>query len=93
MLYQESILSQIKDSFLEALASVLWNALHPGSTADMDTTGGRADSTASFSPASPSAVACLVGQVLIFLIASLNFLAYVETCKSFNFHLFLNIPN
>lgn len=55
----------------------------------------RAESLAifAFSPASLSAVACLVGQALICLIAFLNSLAYVETCKSFNFHLLLNIPN
>lgn len=44
-----------------------------------------------FSPASPSAVACLVGQALICLIASLNSLAYDETCKNFN--LLLNFPH
>lgn len=41
-----------------------------------------------FSPASPSAIACLVGLALICLIASL--IAYVETCKNFNFNLLLH---
>lgn len=46
-----------------------------------------------FSPASPSAVAFLVGQALVCFKASLNSLACVETCKNFSFNLLLNIPN
>lgn len=99
MLYQESILSQIKDSFLKALVSVFWNALHPGSAADMDITGGRADSTA---PCRISGHLCFFSRLSIcrglFSGAGTNMfdsisnsLAYVETCKNFN--LLFNIPN